>query len=819
MTTPRSLIKPELSQMRLAVLDSATQRMLATVLLSEQTNGQIGLTVSGEKFDSQAVAVAAQEAATGLPPIGLPIAERLNQLKGAIRTRLLGDGFQVHDLPNADFALTVEYDIKSGRTIGLHKALHDWAKVDGAVVSSLHAAMVGMFAQGSKELAAEVERFVDADDHNGAAEAVKAGRQGMGFFGALSPELADALEKIRVVDLDADTRRLVRECRMAVAAQLERYDMAEDDASALLQDGAASTNLAMRAHLENVIAIASVKRGEIETALSIWRKLLEKPELLDPLERAWVWRNLSMALPEQRGEAVRAARLSTDAFLEAGDKREAATSLMHISRLLEFESPSSAIEQLDGMLAIITQNGLMGSELRAAIHHARGNRLRELRAHPDALDAALKAVDLRRGVSGVEDEMISSLYLAVMEAEAVGNSDLAHQLKSEAREMEAATSSIHFEMAHRIEDLFSNFDRDAADKILSDARALGDMSLIAGAGVAASVADPNVGTTSRLRRLETTFRDLERGGANEDAKRPVMMAIAVTLRDDDQFDRATTWLRSVLESHPLALDARDMLVDILWRSEDWGEAAIFLKTQIDLHGEAPGLLYAYGKSLLEAGNISASIPILSQGLNLTKSTDTLHSVIAELRERALNLGGTITLRPQAPDEMRPVLRDELEQALREFSIFIAAEKRMGFWKTTTSGTRGDHVWISHPEQRAQDLLHTFLKARFQSRISLFEELGTGAGRLDLFLRLDSGLCVIVELKMCGFGYSSAYAASGEEQIRHYMQNRSSHIGYLVVFDSRLDIFGTPLVNGDNESSDTICEFIVDVRPRVSARSR
>ena len=40
--------------------------------------------------------------------------------------------------------------------------------------------------------------------------------------------------------------------------------------------------------------------------------------------------------------------------------------------------------------------------------------------------------------------------------------------------------------------------------------------------------------------------------------------------------------------------------------------------------------------------------------------------------------------------------------------------------------------------------------------------------------------------MCGYGYPSTYAASGEEQVLHYMENRHTNLGYFVIFDSRLD---------------------------------
>jgi hypothetical protein len=182
----------------------------------------------------------------------------------------------------------------------------------------------------------------------------------------------------------------------------------------------------------------------------------------------------------------------------------------------------------------------------------------------------------------------------------------------------------------------------------------------------------------------------------------------------------------------------------------------------------------------------------------------------ELRERALELGGTI-LPPEPPKPAAgAVTRDEFGTALDGFARFVAAEKRMGFWDKPSDG---DYQWIPRPEKRAQDLLHTALKARFEDRIEVFEEIGTGAGRLDLYVKLEGGLSIVVELKMCGFGYSSNYAAAGEEQINHYMDNRKTHLGYLVVFDARLDKLGQRLLS-DARGPHTIIEKLIDVTPRV-----
>ena len=72
--------------------------------------------------------------------------------------------------------------------------------------------------------------------------------------------------------------------------------------------------------------------------------------------------------------------------------------------------------------------------------------------------------------------------------------------------------------------------------------------------------------------------------------------------------------------------------------------------------------------------------------------------------------------------------------------------------------------------------------------------------------------------MCGKGYSSTYAASGQEQIVHYLENRDTSRGYLVVFDARMDDFGKVLLDAPASGKFTIGEHFIDLRPRVKQRS-
>jgi tetratricopeptide (TPR) repeat protein len=295
----------------------------------------------------------------------------------------------------------------------------------------------------------------------------------------------------------------------------------------------------------------------------------------------------------------------------------------------------------------------------------------------------------------------------------------------------------------------------------------------------------------------------------------VVFAIAHQLMKMEQFLRASDWYRKALAIEPLNSGARDGLINCLIKTDAWADAAIFLKSQISLQGELPGLMFMYGRSLFEAGDMQSAYHVLKRAEELAVGNQPLIEKARSLRERAFNL--VVNLKPLEPSEelLSPITSEELSLSLDEFARVISSEKRMGFWVKPKGAA--DHKWVTKPERRAQDLLHMFLRAKFQDRINVFEEIATGAGRLDLYVQLHGGLSAIIELKMCGFGYSSPYASAGDDQICHYMGNRSSSIGYLVVFDARIEDNASPLIAETRDDGLTIIHKFVDVTPRVSKK--
>jgi tetratricopeptide (TPR) repeat protein len=725
---------------------------------------------------------------------------------------LAANDFIVERLPAGDHQLTFQIDLQTGKVVGTHEAMHPLANVDDGLGRSVFEAIAVGLSKFGDELADEIEKRLPDNDVSGAVAAIKHGLDN-GLFGLrLSHRLLDALKRIDVSGLSALDRRHVRDSRLITAQQLGRFDAAGLEADSILAEDNGTLDPGQIAALKMAAALGSLARGNRETALTTMRSLLKQPSDLDAEGRGWAWRNISTILPNDDPEAGRAAKYSSDAFLQAGNKIEAGKSLMRVANILLRTDPAEAVKKLDEMIDVLDKEGLNDRYIRGAALHARANRLAKLHMHSDALRDATTAVELQRGLMGIEPQFISSLHLANVEAALVGETDKARAFAAEATKLTEELRIPHFLLAERVTALVKAFDRKVAEDLVRDAEAANNLEIVAGVRVLQATLDSSLTDRQRLEMLEETYARLMSVDGRRPMRHPVSSAIAKQLIAMEELPRAVEWLRNILGDDPYDTGASADLVNTLWKMEKWGEAAIFIKQQLDLRGQHPVMLFAYGRSLFESGDMSKAVTALTKSLKLAGRNINLQNSVTELRERALEAGGTV-LPPVAEKSVNdPVTREEFERALDDFARFVKSRKRMEFW-TRQDGE--ERKWVSRPERLAQNLLHTFLEARFRENVEVFDELAVGAGRIDLYVKLSGGLSIIVELKMCGSpGYSAAYAASGEEQIMHYMDNKKSHLGYLVVFDGRATTFGQALLShplGQN----TVIEKFVDVRHQVS----
>lgn len=726
----------------------------------------------------------------------------------AIFENLEERGFKAKELPIHDHTIQLELDMHRGRAVASYDTTNVYATRDEVLAKDLTEKLTAALKESAVELANEVADAARTGDHERAAQIVREARNEGRFSLPLCDELLNALRAIDCASLSPEDRRTVLRCLASTADMLQRYDVARDAAEALLSDADAALDASERAAYEMVSALGAIKAGRSETGLLRLRRLSRR-DGLDATTRAWIWRNISLALPPENPEARAAARHSADAFLEAGNKKEAAKSLKRAIDCTRNQEPSAALETFDEILTLMTGKGVGDRALRATVLHSSAQMLAQMARHAAAFERAREAAELQENLVGWEERRVASLYLAAIEARAAGLIEAAEAAEREAKHLADQLRTPHYKLAARLIDLFTNFSATAAESLVRDAKKVHHDDVVTGVAIVRGLLDDTLTDERNLELLEEQLAGSDQTSiAAKLMGPPVLLALALLLERMGEHDRAEVWFRQAHDANPLDTATLSYLINNLWKREKWGDAAVLIKKHLARYGELPGLMYAYSRSLFEAGSITEAIPALARAWELLEARPDLRKIVMNLRERALS----IPVLPQivTSGASTVVTLDEIGAALREFAIFVSAEKRMRFWTTSTGRV---HTWREFPERYGQDLLHTYLQARFGDRVHVLEEVTAGAGRIDVLVQVRGGLTFVIELKMCGATYSSAYAAAGEEQLQHYMANRKTSIGYLLVFDGRMRDFAKPLLVQSDPAA-TIDEIFVDVRPTV-----
>lgn len=798
---------------RLGVLRPQEQDLYATITFTKGNEPFWNATISGRTLeeiseirdlisDQSSQAQGAHEEPSGADP------DSPTRSIARITQILTESGFNVVELPSADHAIRIEFNVLTGFSLAAHETLNPYASDEGTadrLVNTLTAA----FEQANSGLAKQIDVLIASGRIDSAIEALRSAHQSGALYLPGGGDLLTAALRIDPLRLSPDDALFLRQFRMQLAAKQGNWETASREANAILGASGSTWSAAERADIEMVLAVAAFNTNNKETGFIITRRILERPEMLAPETRAWAWRNLSLALPKGDPESLRASQYSSDAFLEAGNKTEAARSLARVVECLYYEKPAAAIAQLDAILRMVEPTSLQQRAFRSAVLRQRSQKLAELGMHAQAFADAKDAAALIAGIAGAEADRVASLHLAALEAEKVGAQTEAGALVSEAEAIGGRIATPRFRLGRRLLNLLHAFDAQSYEDLLSEAKSVNDLDIVAGLFIARATLDPTLTGEERVSDLEETLQWEKGNHFSDDAMVPTQNALAEQLNKIGHPDRAEVWYRQIIAQNPVDIDAAMRLVQNLWNQKKWIAAADVVRRQIEIRGEKPGLLFAYGKSLHNAKQFSEAATALQKAAVLAGERDSVRSMAIALRDKALESGGVISFESIETDEVSQPLRvTDLEAALQAFSQYVSSDSRMAFWQRHGD----DHRWAARPEKLAQQLLHAFLTGRFGKRSLILQEVASGYGRVDLFIQVKGGLALIIEIKMCGYKYSSSYARHGHAQILDYMNSRDTHLGFLLVFDSRLKHCGRALLgHGGNQA--TVSEIFVDVRPR------
>ncbi|MHB1331823.1 MAG: tetratricopeptide repeat protein [Sulfuriferula sp.] len=549
----------------------------------------------------------------------------------------------------------------------------------------------------------------------------------------------------------------------------------------------------------------SAINGFYSKASLIYKKVISSNDS-DSGTIAWAYQGLSN-ISETHEDIISYAEKAADKHLEFGTRDEAVKNIIKISNIKSTAEPKVAIQLIDKCIALYGSEKLIDRELLASLKHKKAAYLWRIGKNLDALPIAEEACQLRRGLIGNEIELHASLSLAEILATDNGEKSKAEGFKSEAKILSALIKDDNFSLKHEISVLLAQskvIDEDLMSRVIAS----GDSSILSAALLYQS-------TNSSL-CLEESIELLDRSRIAVESHIENRMldvihfAIAEKYRNEGMIDDAYKHYKKSLECnqfyHPTAQNCAAML----FNESRWKEAEAFTKERLNLIGELPGICFAYAKSLYENRKYLLAFKYFKKS---DPSVDGISDYIAKCLENIDDKEILSCQEEKSPPELA-ITAEQFYESLEKFSKSISADSRMHFWDKDKES--GKYNWTKKPEELSKQMLITFLNGKFgQDAIEILQEAKAGAGFIDLYVLLPGGLKVVIELKMCGNGYSSTYALSGESQIVHYQTNKSTKLGYLIVFDARVRDYGKHFKKLQMINDHTIYTIAIDLRSEIA----
>lgn len=524
------------------------------------------------------------------------------------------------------------------------------------IAASMREAML----RPAKELG---ERLIAARTTADAVRVLKTAQSEGSLWFPPTRTILEALEKLDLSTVSREDRRFLRQARLEVAQRVRDFEVVAREAEAILDENPGAFTPSEVAHYEAAKAIGLARHGSPEAALTIWRRLLEAIPPPEPEFRGWLWRNIARTIGVKATGVKEAIRHSVDAFLEAGDRREALNSLSMLSDSLMHESPDEAMRVMDEMIEIVGDGDLVSRDTQAGVLHHRANRLLAMGAFEAALLDAKKAVELRRGIIGIEERLAGSLNLVAAALTGLQRLEEAEAYSEEADLVLGVEAGSHFAIVEEVSELFETFDRAAADRIEVKARAEEKWEVVSAITVIRATRDTSLSTDQKLNLLERLLFEFEQLDLPGKMTAIPRRAVITILTESGQLDRAINWLKRLIDDAPWERWAVTNLVSIYFQREDWANAVDVLRADIEMRGERPGVLYFLGKAYLGLGKSSEALTALQSSFALAPEGSDLKNQAQQLREKALEAGGTI-LAPKQKTKVTTITGDEFEISSR-----------------------------------------------------------------------------------------------------------------------------------------------------------
>ncbi len=557
-------------------------------------------------------------------------------------------------------------------------------------------------------------------------------------------------------------------------------------------------------------ANAAAKNQKFNTARSTYMSVISNEDT-SSIDIAYAHRGLGLISIDDE-EKIQYYKSSSDKFLEAGDPTSAITDLAYISTLMESKSPKIALEYIDKAISLCNLSETLNQELAASLYHRKAMYLYSLHHFNKAMVAINIACSYREPLIGNEHEKYSSYLFASSLAKTLKKEEKFQECESKLIQIKEKIGSRDFELQLKIGDLMSKR-QEITEDLITEIEYANNVHFTLGAYLY-NATNNKYSQEEKIQWIDKAMSLFHKKEISNHDKSLCYFTLAEVYRLENNLGEAIKHYEHSLNFNPFHWLSAQNYSATLWHLKEWHKAVTFLEKRAELLGETPNLVYGIARSHFELGNynkaINQFIKVLDkiEGVNIREYIDKCLINSADLKIDYPD--------KQLPLHIEPISIESFSATLKDFGESISSSSRMHFWENLA----GKYKWTTSPESLAKHFLITALRTKYGvNAIEIMQEQVSGAGIIDLYVLLRGGLKVVIELKMCGEGYSSTYALSGENQLIHYLDNNKTHLGFLIVFDARIRDFGKEFKEIQVVKNKTIYTEAIDVRHSFEKKKR
>lgn len=702
--------------------------------------------------------------------------------------------------------ITAEFDFDSKSFVGEIKSEENGGSNESSEFNrGIFESVKKTFDNFSSVSTKKIQDLIFSGDYD---EALSSAKESMAGFGFLKEDFYYALKELSIHLNDVQLKE-ISIYLVAFSSQFNLIDELEKDIETclLLKKNEMNELEEMSLHIEKSRVL--YERGSFNASYAVLQEVLKKTK--NNMILGCAFRNLAR-LTTQNEDFELYANKAIDNFIVSGNTKEAIGVIFTLIERVEGKNDFAALELIEQAIELQSSGSYIGKGRLAALLQRKGSILINLNKHYDAKEPILEACDLRRGLLGEEAELHASLVKAEIVLRLNGENDFANEIKEEYQNLEQLITDESFIMTKKIMDSLDSgevYDLES-DNLLID-----------------ELVSPHIkfgylmvtylnGGYDFNKNIELLDRALACAADSKDYKLK-SIALKQMAKEYASNEYFSTSIEKLYES--IDIDSGDMesfqnIIYLLIQEGRLDEACSLLKSKIDLVGCLPNLTFTYAKTLFDNKKYQEAYKYFKivgaqENMVVIEGGKTLDEYVRECIDNIddLSVGGVASISEKKSDISLRLISSTLD----DFSASIASLSRMHYW--VRDDAKG-YKWVPNPETVAKHHLLQFLSARFGDELELVQEDRAGAGFIDLYLIAKNGIKIVVELKMCGAGYSSTYALSGESQIIHYLKNKDTNVGFLIVFDARVRDFSKGLEKFKVYDKFSIYTKVIDVRNTI-----